>query len=57
VSRRRNIDCAVPLFGDRVDAADLRVNATVRDLDTMDGWVWLHEYVTSLGIGLAPPVV
>lgn len=57
VSRRRNIDCAVMLFGDRVTVADLHVSGTVHDLDTMDGWTWLHAYVTTLGIGLAPPVI
>lgn len=57
VSRRRNIDYAVMLFGDRVAGGDLRVEATVHDLDTVDGWTWLSDYATSLGIGLAPPAI
>lgn len=57
VSRRRNIDGAVVLFGDRVGAADLEVQALVHDFDTIAGWSWLYEYVTPLGIDLAPPAL
>ena len=57
VSRRRNIDCVVMLFGDRVAARDLPVAGTVHDFDTMGGSTWLYDYVTTLGIQLAPPVI
>lgn len=54
MSRRRNIDTALVLYGDRVDAADFTVDRTVQDFNQITGWQWLHDLVTELGIRLAP---
>lgn len=55
VSRRRNIDCAIVLYADRVSDADLLATGTIQDFDTMPGWRWLREYTTRLGITTAAP--
>lgn len=54
MSRRRNIDCVVVLFGDRVTDADLTRPGVVHDFDTITGWEWLHGYVRRLGITVDP---
>lgn len=56
ISRRRNIDHAVVLFGDRVTGDDLTGAEVVYDFDTLDGWQWLHGYVRPLGITVDPPL-
>lgn len=56
ISRRRNVDHVVVLFGDRVTDGDLTCTEIVYDFDTLDGWEWLHSYVRPLGITVdAPP--
>lgn len=55
VSRRRNIDCAVVLYADRISGSELSATGTVYDFDTMAGWLWLREYTTPLGIRTAAP--
>lgn len=57
MSRRRNTDTCLVLYGDRVPAADLRPISVVRDFDDPADWSWLYDYCKPMRIEVRPPSV
>jgi len=57
MSRRRNTDTCLVLYGDRVPAADLRPIGVVRDFDNPADWSWLYDYCKPMRIEVRPPSV
>lgn len=56
MSRQRNTDRAVVLFGDRVDEDTLIDGGKPDEIsfDTSRGWEWLYEYATTINVGVEP---